>query len=63
MARCRRPINFGTHKRFSSRQEKSYFFLHKVESHEYPLKLRPARGKSLANPWDYQAYVYDLAKS
>lgn len=38
-------------------------FLHKVEYSEYPLKLRPARGKSLANPWDdYPAYVYDVAK-
>ncbi|NRB69620.1 MAG: hypothetical protein HRU48_20000 [Vibrio sp.] len=56
-------VRSGTHKHFSTKQEKSYFFLHKVEYSEYPLKLRPARGKSLANPWDdYPAYVYDVAK-
>lgn len=56
-------VRSGTHKHFSTKQEKSYFFLHKVEYSEYPLKLRPARGKSLANPWDdYPAYVYNVAK-
>ncbi len=56
-------IRSGTHKHFSTKQEKSYFFLHEIEYREYPIKLRAARGKSLANPWDdYPAYVYDVAK-
>ncbi len=56
-------VRSGTHKHFSTKQEKSYFFLHEVEYREYPIKLRVARGKSLANPWDdYPAYVYDVAK-
>ncbi|NOH98144.1 hypothetical protein F0226_15370 [Vibrio sp. 99-70-13A1] len=57
-------VRSGTHKHFSTRQEKSYFFLHKIECKGYPVKLRAARGRSLANPWgDYPAYVYGLAKS
>ncbi len=57
-------VRSGNHKHFSTKQEKSYFFLHEVEYGEYPIKLRAARGKSLANPWDdYPAYVYDVAKS
>ncbi|OEF62546.1 hypothetical protein OAA_18460 [Vibrio cyclitrophicus 1F175] len=56
-------VRSGVHKRFSTKQEKIYFFLHKVEYREYPIKLRAARGKSLANPWDdFPAYVYDVAK-
>ena len=56
-------VRSGTHKHFSTKQEKSYFFLHEIEYREYPIKLRAARGKSLANPWDdYPAYVYDVAK-
>ena len=56
-------VRSGTHKHFSTKQEKSYFFLHEVEYREYPIKLRAARGKSLANPWDdYAAHVYEVAK-
>ncbi|MDF9401367.1 hypothetical protein [Vibrio sp. 1180_3] len=56
-------VRSGTHKHFSTKQEKSYFFLHKVEYRDYPVKLRAARGKLLANPWDdYPAYVYDVAR-
>ena len=56
-------VRSGTHKYFSTKQEKSYYFLHKVEWREYPIKLRAARGRSLANPWDdYPAHVYDVAK-
>ncbi|WZD72046.1 hypothetical protein WAX86_07995 [Photobacterium damselae subsp. damselae] len=56
-------VRSGTHKHFSTKQEKSYYFLHKVEFREYPIKLRAARGRSLANPWDdYPAHVYDVAK-
>ncbi|HCE2839551.1 hypothetical protein CGJ94_17635 [Vibrio parahaemolyticus] len=56
-------VRSGTHKHFSTKQEKSYYFLHKVECREYLIKLRAARGRSLANPWDdYPAHVYDVAK-
>ena len=57
-------VRSGTHKHFSTKQEKSYFFLHKIECRGYPIKLRAARGRPLAKPWDdYPAYAYDLAKS
>ncbi|ANQ27026.1 hypothetical protein BA894_11420 [Vibrio natriegens] len=56
-------VRSGTHKHFSTKQEKSYFFLHMIECKGYPIKLRAARGRALANPWDdYSAYVYDVAK-
>ncbi len=56
-------VRSGIHKHFSTKQEKSYYFLHKAECREYPLKLRAARRRSLANPWDdYPAYVYNVAK-
>ncbi|EOK5755738.1 hypothetical protein ACM6XL_002684 [Vibrio vulnificus] len=56
-------VRSGTHKHFSTKQEKICYFLHKVECREYLIKLRAARGKSLANPWDdYSAHVYDVAK-
>lgn len=35
------------HKHFSTKQEKSYFFLHEVEYRDYPIKLRAARGRLL----------------
>lgn len=57
-------VRSGTHKHFSTKQEKSYYFLHEIECKGYRIKLRAARGRALANPWDdYPAYVYDLAKS
>ncbi len=57
-------VRSGIHKHFSTKQEKSYFFLHLIECRGYPIKLRAARGKALANPWDdYPSYVYSLAKS
>ncbi|MGF1711002.1 hypothetical protein L4C37_10570 [Vibrio kagoshimensis] len=57
-------VRSETHKHFSTKQEKSYFFHHKIECKGYPVKLRAARGRSLANPWDdYPAYLYGLAKS
>lgn len=52
------------HKCFSTRQEKSYYWLHRIEYKEYPIKLRAARGNRLANPWDdYPSDAYDVAKS
>ncbi|WED21554.1 hypothetical protein L3Q72_13120 [Vibrio sp. JC009] len=57
-------VRSGTHKQFSTKQEKSYFFLHEIEYRQYPIKLRAARGKPLADPWDdYPANVNYLAKS
>ncbi|MCQ1056449.1 hypothetical protein LRP52_00010 [Photobacterium sp. ZSDE20] len=50
-------------KHFSTKQEKSYYFLHQVECKDYPIKLRAARGRALANPWDdYRSDVYELAR-
>ncbi|ERT10910.1 hypothetical protein [Photorhabdus temperata] len=52
------------HKRFSTRQEKSYYYLHFIVYKGYPLKLRAARGKLLADPWDdYPSDAYDVARS
>lgn len=52
------------HKKFSTRQEKSFHSLHRIEYKEYPLKLRVARGKQLAEPWDdYPFHGYDIARS
>ncbi|AVI65767.1 hypothetical protein CKQ84_07595 [Shewanella sp. WE21] len=57
-------IRSGIHKRFSTKQEKSFYFIHLIECRGYPVKLRAARGKALAEPWDdYPTYVYDVAKS
>ncbi|MFM2621700.1 hypothetical protein [Vibrio owensii] len=35
-------VRSGANKHFSNKQEKSYYFLHKVECCEYPIKLRAA---------------------
>ena len=57
-------IRSGTHKSFSTKQEKSFYFMHLIELKEYPIKLRAARGGVLADPWDdYPSIVYDLAKT
>lgn len=43
---------------------KKFFYLHLIEYKEYPIKLRAARGKRLADPWDdYPSDAYDVAKS
>lgn len=57
-------IRSVVHKRFSTKQEKSYYFLHQIECKGYPVKLRAARGKALADPWDdYPSSACDKAKS
>lgn len=57
-------VRSGSHKHFSTKQEKSYYFLHQVECRGYPVKLRAARGRVLANPWDdYPSLIDDAAKS
>lgn len=57
-------LRSSLHKHFSTKQEKSYFYLHHAEYKEYPLKLRAARGKLLINPWaDLPTHAYALGKS
>ncbi|CED61479.1 putative uncharacterized protein [Moritella viscosa] len=57
-------VRSGTHKKFSTKQEKSFYYMHLIECEGYPIKLRAARGRVLADPWsDYPSYVYDVAKS
>ena len=52
------------HKKFSTKQEKSFYSMHYVEYKNYPLRIRVARGPGLAEPWDdLPAYVYKVAKS
>jgi len=52
------------HKRFSTRQEKSYYWLHRIEYKEYSINIRASRGTQLANPWDdYPSDSYDVARS
>jgi hypothetical protein len=57
-------VRSGIHKQFSTKQEKSFYFVHLIECKSFPIKLRAARGKALADPWDdYPAHVYAVAKS
>jgi hypothetical protein len=57
-------IRSGAHKHFSTKQEKSFYFLHQIECKGYPIKLRAARGKALPDPWDdYPCTFYNTAKS
>lgn len=52
------------HKKFSTRQERSFYFIHLIEYKNYPLKLRVARGTGLPDERDdLPAYVYKFAKS
>ena len=38
--------------------------MHLIECKGYPVKLRAARGKLLADSWDdYPSHVFDVAKS
>ncbi len=41
-------IRNSVFRHFSTKQEKSFYFLHLIECKDYPLKLRVARGKGLA---------------
>ncbi len=57
-------IRSGTHKAFSTKQEKSFYFMHLIELKEYHVKLRAARGRVLADPWDdYPSIVSELSRS
>ena len=52
------------HKKFSTLQERSFYFLHLLEYKNYPLKLSVARGTGLPDERvDLPAYVYKVAKS
>ncbi|PXZ07760.1 hypothetical protein DKK70_07940 [Gilliamella apicola] len=49
---------------FSTKQEKSAYFLHIIEYKRYKLKIRTSRGKNLPNPYDdYSSNAYKLLKS
>jgi len=51
-------------KKFSTYQERSFYFLHDIEYKSYSLKIRVVRGAGLANIWDdFSTYVYKVAKS
>ncbi|GLS88979.1 hypothetical protein GCM10007916_00460 [Psychromonas marina] len=57
-------IRSGMHKHFSTKQEKSYYFLHLIEVKGYPIKLRARRGRALASAWDdLPSIVCDLGRS
>ncbi|TCW21089.1 hypothetical protein [Vibrio crassostreae] len=42
-------VRSGTHKHFSTKQEE-LLLSHKIECRGYPVNLRAARGRALANP-------------
>ena len=51
-------------KKFSTQQERSFYFMHHIEYKNYPLKFRVARGTGLPHVWDdFPTYVYKIAKS
>ena len=51
-------------KQFSTRQERSFYFLHQIEYRDYPLKIRIARGTRLPDAWDdLSSSAYTVAKS
>lgn len=51
-------------RKFSTKQEKAYYFLHEIELREYRVKLRKARGKALAHVNDdLPSFAYKLEKS
>ncbi|SDC76598.1 hypothetical protein SAMN05421749_11325 [Acinetobacter marinus] len=51
-------------KKFSTHQERSFYFLHRIGYKSYSLNIRVARGTGLAQVWDeFPTYVYKVAKS
>ncbi|MDH1241555.1 MULTISPECIES: hypothetical protein [Acinetobacter] len=51
-------------KKFSFQQERSFYFLHRIEYKSYSLKIRVARGTGLPHVWDdFPTCVYKVAKS
>lgn len=52
------------YKKFSTKQEKSFYSMHFIEYKDYHLKLRVARGPSLIDAWDdLSTYFHKVAKS
>lgn len=52
------------YKKFSTKQEKSFYSMHFIEYKDYPLKLRVARGPNLVDAWDdLPTYFHKVAKS
>lgn len=52
------------YKKFSTKQEKSFYSIHCTEYKDYLLKLRVARGSGLTDAWDdLPTYVTKVAKS
>lgn len=51
-------------KKFSFQQERSFYFLHRIEYKSYSHKIRVARGTGLPHVWDdFPTCVYKVAKS
>jgi hypothetical protein len=49
---------------FSTKQEKSYYYMHETEYREYNIKYRASRNNALKDPWDdVPCTGYILAKS
>ncbi|OCF97475.1 hypothetical protein A9G08_00390 [Gilliamella sp. wkB195] len=49
---------------FSTKQEKSAYYIHMIEYKHFNLKIRACRGRNIANPRDdYTSYVYKMSKS
>jgi len=52
------------YRRFSFRQECSYYLMHLLEQKEYPLKLRSARGAQLMDVfWGRRSFCQSLSES
>ncbi|WP_284078773.1 hypothetical protein [Acinetobacter nosocomialis] len=52
------------YKKFSTKQEKSFYSIHFIEYKDYPVKLRVARSSNLVDAWgDLPTYVTKVAKS
>ena len=49
-------------KKFSTQQERSFYFMHCIEYKDYPLKIRVAGGNGLPYVWDdFPTYVYKFS--
>lgn len=58
-------VRSSVYKIFSTKQEKSAYFLHMIEYKHYKLQIRPKRGKNIKSLWGYTklSNVYRNAKS
>ncbi|PVZ78611.1 hypothetical protein C9426_34330 [Serratia sp. S1B] len=62
--KCHPKIRSVFFRKFSTQQERSFYFMHRIEYKDYPIKIRVARGTGLAYIWDdFPTYVYKYAKS